>query len=131
MRLSQDVAAGRLDTRAHGPSDNEVGDLVRSLGDMVDPPHGPMLTVRAATDHINTAVADPDRMTQQNAALVEEGAAAAESLHEQASKLLAVVSGFQLGTATASFATPPAVVLAQTRGAAPVPTPPRRGAAFL
>jgi len=80
---------------------------------------------------INAAVADLDRMTQQNTALVEESAAAAESLHEQASKLLAVVSGFQLGIATASFATPPAVVLTQTRGAAPVPTPPRRGAAFL
>lgn len=63
---------------------------------------------------INTAVADLDRMTQQNAALVEEGAAAAESLHEQASKLLAVVSGFQLGTATAGFTAPPAAVVART-----------------
>ena len=63
---------------------------------------------------INTAVADLDRMTQQNAALVEEGAAAAESLHEQASKLLAVVSGFQLGTATAGFTAPPAAMLART-----------------
>ena len=63
---------------------------------------------------INTAVADLDRMTQQNAALVEEGAAAAESLHEQASKLLTVVSGFQLGTATAAFTSPPALVVAKT-----------------
>jgi len=63
---------------------------------------------------INTAVSDLDRMTQQNAALVEEGAAAAESLHEQASKLLDVVSGFQLGTATAGFTAPPAAVVART-----------------
>ncbi|MDO9074594.1 MAG: methyl-accepting chemotaxis protein [Rubrivivax sp.] len=48
---------------------------------------------------INTAVADLDRMTQQNSALVEQSAAAAESLKEQASRLAQVVSGFQLGAA--------------------------------
>ncbi len=48
---------------------------------------------------INTAVADLDRMTQQNSALVEESAAAAESLKEQASRLAQVVSSFQLGAA--------------------------------
>jgi hypothetical protein len=37
-----------------------------------------------------------DEMTQQNAALVEEAAAAAESLQEQAAKLAEAVSVFRL-----------------------------------
>ncbi len=45
---------------------------------------------------INAAVTQLDQMTQQNAALVEEGAAAAESLKEQAQQLHQVVSTFRL-----------------------------------
>ena len=45
---------------------------------------------------INQAVADLDRMTQQNAALVEESTAAAESLKDQAARLSSVVSTFRL-----------------------------------
>ncbi|MCE4537588.1 methyl-accepting chemotaxis protein [Pelomonas sp. P7] len=45
---------------------------------------------------INQAVADLDRMTQQNAALVEESTAAAESLKEQAARLSSVVATFRL-----------------------------------
>ena len=55
---------------------------------------------------VNTAVSQLDEMTQQNAALVEESAAAAESLREQAERLAQVVSIFQLtgtGTAVARF----------------------------
>lgn len=37
-----------------------------------------------------------DRMTQQNAALVEESAAAAESLKDQAMRLSEVVASFRL-----------------------------------
>jgi methyl-accepting chemotaxis protein len=45
---------------------------------------------------VNGAVTQLDRMTQQNAALVEESAAAAESLKEQAQRLAGVVSTFRL-----------------------------------
>ncbi|MEW6098272.1 MAG: methyl-accepting chemotaxis protein, partial [Pseudomonadota bacterium] len=44
----------------------------------------------------NTAVNQLDQMTQQNAALVEESAAAAESLKEQAHRLAEVVAAFKL-----------------------------------
>jgi methyl-accepting chemotaxis protein len=47
---------------------------------------------------INTTVTELDRMTQQNAALVEQSAAAAESLRDQASRLAKVVSVFHLRT---------------------------------
>jgi methyl-accepting chemotaxis protein len=45
---------------------------------------------------VNAAVTQLDQMTQQNAALVEEGSAAAESLREQAHRLSEVVSRFRL-----------------------------------
>jgi len=48
---------------------------------------------------INTSVIHLDQMTQQNAALVEESAAAAESLKDQAKRLAQVVSVFKLARA--------------------------------
>ncbi len=45
---------------------------------------------------VNTAVTQLDQMTQQNAALVEQSAAAAESLREQAQRLTQVVGAFRL-----------------------------------
>jgi len=45
---------------------------------------------------VNVAVTQLDQATQQNAALVEESAAAAESLREQARKLTDVVGAFRL-----------------------------------
>ncbi len=50
---------------------------------------------------VSTAVSQLDQMTQQNAALVEESAAAAESLRSQAGKLSEVVGTFQLRAVTA------------------------------
>ncbi|WP_374594913.1 methyl-accepting chemotaxis protein [Aquabacterium sp.] len=45
---------------------------------------------------VNTAVSQLDQLTQQNAALVEESAAAAESLKDQANRLTDVVGQFRL-----------------------------------
>jgi len=45
---------------------------------------------------VNTAVSQLDQMTQQNAALVEQSAAAAQSLKEQAARLAETVQVFQL-----------------------------------
>jgi methyl-accepting chemotaxis protein len=45
---------------------------------------------------IGVAIQQLDHMTQQNAALVEESAAAAESMREQSSRLARAVSAFQL-----------------------------------
>ncbi len=49
---------------------------------------------------VNTAVTQLDQMTQQNAALVEQSAAAAESLKQQAALLAHAVSTFKLSHAT-------------------------------
>jgi methyl-accepting chemotaxis protein len=46
---------------------------------------------------VNGAVTELDRMTQQNAALVEQSAAAAESLKDQAQRLQGVIAGYRVG----------------------------------
>jgi len=47
-------------------------------------------------DQVGQAVTEMDRVTQQNASLVEESAAAAASLEEQASRLSQAVSVFRI-----------------------------------
>ena len=47
-------------------------------------------------EEVNKAIGDMDEMTQQTAALVEEAAAASESLHDQAEQLSKNVSIFKL-----------------------------------
>lgn len=57
-------------------------------------------------DQVNTAVSQMDKMTQQNAALVEEAAAAAKSMEEQTQDLSDSVAIFKLaeGSVQARFA---------------------------
>jgi uncharacterized phage infection (PIP) family protein YhgE len=50
----------------------------------------------AGIEQVNQAIAQMDDVTQQNAALVEQAAAAAESLQDQAGKLTEAVSVFKL-----------------------------------
>ncbi|MFD2366282.1 methyl-accepting chemotaxis protein [Pseudoduganella sp. GCM10020061] len=50
----------------------------------------------AGIAQVNQAIAQMDQVTQQNAALVEEAAAAADSMQVQAQELLAVVGTFKL-----------------------------------
>ncbi len=50
-------------------------------------------------EQVNQAVAQMDQMTQQNAALVEEAAAAASSLHEQTRQLANAVAAFEISPA--------------------------------
>jgi methyl-accepting chemotaxis protein len=47
---------------------------------------------------VNCAVSELDQMTQQNSALVEESAAAAESLRDQAVRLSEICNRFNLGS---------------------------------
>ena len=51
-------------------------------------------------DQVGLAVSEMDRVTQQNAALVEESAAAASALEDQASRLTQAVAVFRIGQET-------------------------------
>jgi len=75
---------------------------------------------------VNVAVTQLDQMTQQNAALVEESAAAAESLKDQALRLDQVVRVFRTGDAGSeapASVSRPAVPTAAVAAPAVAPAP--------
>ncbi|MEK2601609.1 methyl-accepting chemotaxis protein [Burkholderia arboris] len=94
-------------------------------------------------DQVARAVAQMDEVTQQNAALVEEAAAAAQSLDEQAGRLRETAAVFQLDDEAARAVAPVAARHASRAPsaavAAPVPAaarderdaPPKRAAAAM
>ncbi|WP_052283213.1 methyl-accepting chemotaxis protein [Kluyvera genomosp. 1] len=63
-------------------------------------------------DQVGLAVAEMDRVTQQNASLVEESAAAAAALEEQASRLTQAVAVFRIQQSQAAAAREPANAVA-------------------
>ena len=65
---------------------------------------------RVGIEQVNQAVGQMDSVTQQNAALVEEAAAAAQSLQEQALALNETIRIFRLDTAGRAAAAAPRVV---------------------
>ena len=73
-------------------------------------------------DQVNLAVAQMDEVTQQNAALVEQAAAAASSLEDQARRLTAAVAVFRTDSAAADGRVRPVAgnVRAGARRAEPV-----------
>ena len=79
----------------------------------------------AGIGQVNDAITQMDQVTQQNAALVEESAAAAASLREQAEKLAQTVAVFRLssyaGATSAPRATTPSPALKRP---APAPSAP-------
>ncbi|WP_332744352.1 methyl-accepting chemotaxis protein, partial [Hydrogenophaga sp.] len=72
-----------------------IGEITAAAGEQSD-----------GIGQVNVAVTQLDQMTQQNAALVEESAAAAESLKDQASRLTEVIRIFRIDEAHSA----PAVV---------------------
>jgi methyl-accepting chemotaxis protein len=75
---------------------NEIVGSVQRVSDMIGQISASANEQSEGISHVNLAVSELDQMTQQNAALVEESAAAAESLREQAQRLAQVVSTFKL-----------------------------------
>jgi methyl-accepting chemotaxis protein len=74
----------------------------------------------AGIEQVNLSIIEMDSMTQQNAALVEEAAAAAQSLQDQASELAHVVSIFKLVEGEEAHVAPqPAAVAAVAAPVAP------------
>nr|WP_315491812.1 methyl-accepting chemotaxis protein [uncultured Rhodoferax sp.] len=78
-----------------------MGDIVQSVRrvtDVVGEITAAASEQSAGIARVNSAIANLDQMTQQNAALVEESAAAAQSMHDQAEQLAQAVSVFTIGT---------------------------------
>ncbi|WP_137920394.1 methyl-accepting chemotaxis protein [Hydrogenophaga sp. 2FB] len=72
---------------------------------------------------VNVAVTQLDQMTQQNAALVEESTAAAESLKDQAARLVQVVQVFRLDSCSAAVPVQAPPTLSRRVVPGPMPMP--------
>ncbi|EKC9203050.1 Tar ligand binding domain-containing protein, partial [Salmonella enterica subsp. enterica serovar Bareilly] len=90
------IEQGSEEVIAAGSTMNEIVDAVKRVTDI-------MLDIAAASDEqsrgivqVSQAISEMDRVTQQNASLVEEASAAAASLEEQAARLTQAVDAFHL-----------------------------------
>jgi methyl-accepting chemotaxis protein len=69
---------------------------VRSVAGIMSEMSGDSRAQSVVIEELNQSIGYLDDMTQQNAALVEEAAAAAENVHRRADELSAVVQVFKL-----------------------------------
>ncbi|EJQ6924013.1 Tar ligand binding domain-containing protein [Salmonella enterica subsp. enterica serovar Kentucky] len=90
------IGQGSEEVIAAGSTMNEIVDAVKRVTDI-------MLDIAAASDEqsrgivqVSQAISEMDKVTQQNASLVEEASAAAASLEEQAARLTQAVDAFHL-----------------------------------
>ena len=79
-----------------GVTMGEVVDSVRRVTDIMSEIASASQEQSAGIEQVNLSIIEMDGMTQQNAALVEQAAAAAQSLQDQAAELAHVVSIFKL-----------------------------------
>jgi methyl-accepting chemotaxis protein-1 (serine sensor receptor) len=126
-----DVGA-RLATEA-GATMTEVVGSVRRVTDVIADIMSASQEQSVGIEQVNQAIGEMDNVTQQNAALVEEAAAAAESLRHQADNLVRTVSAFKIqGEAERQHAAAPAPVRAVAAPArkptTSAPSPVRRAA---
>ncbi|EME4170513.1 Tar ligand binding domain-containing protein [Salmonella enterica] len=90
------IEQGSEEVIAAGSTMNEIVDAVKRVTDI-------MLDIATASDEqsrgivqVSQAISEMDKVTQQNASLVEEASAAAASLEEQAARLTQAVDAFHL-----------------------------------
>ena len=128
IKLLIDDSVSKVDAGARlvdnaGTTMDEIVDSVRRVTDIMGEITSASQEQSSGIEQINMAVTQMDQVTQQNASLVEEAAAAAESLQDQAGKLAQLVSVFKLDVHIAPpSASEPALAMRKpaTRLAAPM-----------
>jgi len=90
------VERGATQADAAGATMDDIVAKVRQVTQLIGEISDATREQTAGIGQVSTAVAQLDQVTQQNAALVEESAAAAESLKQQAARLVEAVAVFQL-----------------------------------
>jgi methyl-accepting chemotaxis protein len=97
-------SSDRVDSGAQlvGEAGQAMDDIVSAIQRVTDMMQDISASASEQSDgisQVNLAITHLDQMTQQNAALVEQSAAAAESMREQASRLSAAVNVFRMTAA--------------------------------
>jgi methyl-accepting chemotaxis protein len=96
------VAAGNAQVGQSGDAMTDIVAQVRRVSDLIAEISTATQQQTRGIGQVGDAVTQLDRVTQQNAALVEESAAAADSLSQQAARLVEAVSVFKLERASTS-----------------------------
>jgi methyl-accepting chemotaxis protein len=95
----EQVGAGAQLVSTAGHTMDEVVDSVRQVAAIIGQITAASAEQSAGIEQINRTITDMDDVTQQNAALVEQAASAAQSLREQAESLSRLVGIFKLDDA--------------------------------
>ncbi|MDZ4144888.1 MAG: methyl-accepting chemotaxis protein [Burkholderiales bacterium] len=90
------VEAGSRLVGDAGSSMHDIVVQVKRVADLIGEISAAAVEQTSGIGQVSDAVTQLDQVTQQNAALVEESAAAAGSLNDQASRLVQAVSAFRL-----------------------------------
>lgn len=106
----QKVASGTKLVNDAGSTMDEIVGSIKRVTDIMGEITTASREQTAGIEQINQAITEMDNVTQQNAALVEQAAAAAESLQDQAASLAQVVSVFKTGASTTTVAVPRSAV---------------------
>ncbi len=85
-----------------GRTMEEIVGAIKGVSDIVAEISAASVEQSSGVTQVGHAVSQMDQVTQQNAALVEESAAAAESLRQQAQRLVGAVSVFRLSESPVS-----------------------------
>ncbi|TSE20881.1 Methyl-accepting chemotaxis protein I [Tepidimonas alkaliphilus] len=130
------VQQGSQQVDAAGRTVEEIVQAIQRVADMIGEVTAATTEQSDSIVQVNAAVAQLDQTTQQNAALVEQATAAADSLRQQADELLRVVAQFRTGEQLPVPAGAPAsavrpslprgVVRKPAAAPKPLPTPSRR-----
>ena len=99
------TAEGTKQVEMAGETMQEIVSSVKRVSDIIGEISAASQEQSAGIEQVNEAIMKMDDVTQQNTALVEEAAAAAESMMEQADELMNAISVFKLGPQNQNKAT--------------------------
>ncbi|MCL4164937.1 UNVERIFIED_CONTAM: hypothetical protein GTU68_032376 [Idotea baltica] len=102
----QKVTDGSHLVNQSGETLEQIMDSVRQVADIIGDISSASQEQAQGIDQVNKAIIEMDTATQQNTAMVEEAAAAAESMSEQSNQLNNLVSFFQVDHLNKSSANP-------------------------
>ena len=113
---SASIGAGASIVAEAGSTINNVVQSVNEVATMISAITNSSHEQKTGISHINIAITEMDSVTQQNAALVEEAAAAAASLRDQSAALAQMVSAFHLAVDDTGARPAPVGAAARPRG---------------
>lgn len=94
--MSQRIASGVAQAERSGSSIEQTRSAIEQLATLINDIATASREQDGGVDQVNTAIAQMDLVTQQNAAMVEQATAAASMLEEQAGQLQRLVATFRV-----------------------------------